>query len=47
LGAAIAGFDYYVIYGIVFFLICGIALATFIVDLTYPLLDPRISYTRT
>jgi peptide/nickel transport system permease protein len=44
LGTAIAQFDYYVMYGIIFFLIVGIALATFIVDLTYPLLDPRISY---
>jgi peptide/nickel transport system permease protein len=44
LGGAIASFDYYVIYGIVFFLVLGIALATFIIDLVYPLLDPRISY---
>ncbi len=46
LSGAIASFDYYTIYGIVFFLICGIALATFFVDLLYPLLDPRISYQR-
>jgi peptide/nickel transport system permease protein len=46
LGAAIATFDYYLISGIVFFLITGIALATFLVDLLYPLLDPRISYQR-
>lgn len=45
LGAAIAAFDYNVIYGIVFFLVMGIALATFIVDLIYPILDPRISYS--
>jgi peptide/nickel transport system permease protein len=44
LGGAIANFDYYVISGIVFFMIAGIALATFLVDLVYPLLDPRISY---
>jgi peptide/nickel transport system permease protein len=44
LNGAIGGFDYYVIYGIVFLLIAGIALATFIVDMIYPLLDPRISY---
>jgi len=44
LGAAITAFDYPVIYGIVFFLVVGIALATFLVDLIYPLLDPRISY---
>lgn len=46
LGSAIAAFDYNVIYGIVFFLVMGIALATFIVDMIYPLLDPRISYSR-
>ena len=44
LGAAIASFDYYTMYGIIFFLVVGIALATFIVDMMYPLLDPRISY---
>jgi peptide/nickel transport system permease protein len=45
LGAAISQFDYSVIYGIIFFLVVGIALATFIVDIMYPILDPRISYT--
>lgn len=45
LGGAISSFDYYTIYGIVFFLVMGIALATFIIDLVYPLLDPRISYS--
>ena len=44
LNRAIGAFDYYVIYGIVFFLVVGIAVATFIVDMLYPLLDPRISY---
>jgi peptide/nickel transport system permease protein len=44
LNGAIAAFDYYTMYGIIFFLVVGIALATFIVDLMYPLLDPRISY---
>jgi peptide/nickel transport system permease protein len=46
LGSAIASFDYYLISGIVFFLVLGIALATFMVDMLYPLLDPRISYQR-
>jgi peptide/nickel transport system permease protein len=46
LGGAIASFDYYLIAGIVFFLVLGIALATFFVDMLYPLLDPRISYQR-
>jgi peptide/nickel transport system permease protein len=47
LGAAIGQFDYYTMYGITFFLVVGIALATFIVDMMYPLLDPRISYQET
>jgi peptide/nickel transport system permease protein len=45
LGGAILAFDYPVIYGIVLFLVMGIAIATFLVDMLYPLLDPRISYT--
>ena len=44
LSTAISQFDYYVMYGIIFFLVCGIALTTFLVDILYPLLDPRISY---
>jgi peptide/nickel transport system permease protein len=46
LNNAIGTFDYYVISGIVFFMVTGIALATFLVDMVYPLLDPRISYQR-
>jgi len=46
LNNAIGTFDYYVISGIVFFMVAGIALATFLVDMIYPLLDPRISYQR-
>lgn len=46
LGNAIGTFDYYVISGIVFFMILGIALAAFMVEMLYPLLDPRISYQR-
>ncbi len=45
LGGAIAALDYPVIYGIVFFLVVGIAIATLVVDLIYPFLDPRISYS--
>ncbi len=45
LGGAISAFDYPVIYGIVFFLVVGIAVATLLVDLLYPILDPRISYS--
>lgn len=42
--SAIVGFDYFTIYGIVFFIVVTIALATFILDVVYPLLDPRIRY---
>jgi len=45
LGGAISALDYPVIYGIVFFLVVGIAIATLVVDLIYPFLDPRISYS--
>jgi peptide/nickel transport system permease protein len=38
--------DYFVIQGIVFIIIVAIGFATFILDLIYPLLDPRISYAR-
>jgi peptide/nickel transport system permease protein len=41
---AIQTFDYFVIYGVVMILILAIGLATLIMDLLYPLLDPRISY---
>ncbi len=36
--------DYFVIQGVVMFVIISVALATLILDLVYPLLDPRISY---
>ena len=42
--AAIAGKDYFVIQGIVLMLILALAVALFIIDLIYPLLDPRIRY---
>jgi peptide/nickel transport system permease protein len=41
---AINGLDYFAIYGILFMVVLAIALATLLVDLIYPLLDPRISY---
>lgn len=41
---AIRLFDYFVIYGVVMMLILAIGLATLIIDLLYPLLDPRITY---
>lgn len=40
--AAIKGADYFVIYGIVFMVVVTLALATLIIDLLYPVLDPRI-----
>ncbi|MEA2584035.1 MAG: peptide/nickel transport system permease protein [Thermomicrobiales bacterium] len=43
---AIRGFDYFLIYGIVFLVIVTIGLTTLILDLIYPLLDPRITYQR-
>jgi peptide/nickel transport system permease protein len=41
---AIRTFDYFVIYGVVIMLILAIGLATLVIDLLYPLLDPRITY---
>jgi peptide/nickel transport system permease protein len=41
---AIQHLDYFVIYGIVFILICTISLAMLVMDLLYPLLDPRIRH---
>lgn len=43
---AIRRFDYFLIQGIVFTIVLGVTLATFILDLIYPMLDPRISYHR-
>lgn len=43
---AITEFDYPTIQGIVFLIIVSIGLTTLIVDIVYPLLDPRISYQR-
>jgi peptide/nickel transport system permease protein len=44
LNTAISTFDYFMIYGISIILVMCIAFATFIMDMIYPLLDPRISY---
>jgi peptide/nickel transport system permease protein len=43
---AVSAFDYFTIYGVVFFIIVGVALATLVLDLVYPLLDPRIRYSK-
>lgn len=44
LARSITQLDYSTIYGIVFVLTVGIAIAMFIMDMIYPLLDPRITY---
>lgn len=44
LNQAIISNDFMVIYGIVLFIIIGIAVLMLIVDLVYPVLDPRIRY---
>jgi peptide/nickel transport system permease protein len=41
---AIAASDYFVIYGVVFITVLAITFATLLIDLVYPLLDPRIAY---
>ena len=41
---AIRETDYFLVQGIVFFTIVSIGLATLLLDILYPLLDPRISY---
>jgi peptide/nickel transport system permease protein len=38
--------DYFMIQGVVFIIIVAIGFATLILDLVYPLLDPRISYAK-
>jgi peptide/nickel transport system permease protein len=43
---AISGKDYFVIQGIVLMLILALAVSLFVVDLIYPLIDPRIRYRR-
>jgi peptide/nickel transport system permease protein len=39
---AIRGSDYFIIYGVVFIVILSLAVTTLMLDLIYPLLDPRI-----
>ena len=46
LGSAIGSFDFFMLYGIVIIMVILIALATFIMDMIYPLLDPRITYKK-
>lgn len=46
LANAIRGYDWFVIQGVVFMVIITVALTMLIIDLAYPLLDPRINYRR-
>jgi peptide/nickel transport system permease protein len=46
LAKAIRDSDFFLVQGIVFIVIFAIGLATFILDLVYPLLDPRVDYRR-
>ena len=41
---AVRGFDWFVIQGIVFLVIVTVAFTMLVIDLIYPLLDPRINY---
>ncbi len=43
----IRGSDFFLVQGIVFIIILAIGFATLVLDLVYPLLDPRITYRRT
>jgi len=43
---AIKDFDYYLIQGIVFTIVVSIGFATLVLDIIYPLLDPRILHRR-
>jgi peptide/nickel transport system permease protein len=43
---AIRQFDFFLIQGIVFTIVLAVTVATLILDLIYPLLDPRITYQR-
>jgi peptide/nickel transport system permease protein len=42
---AITTFDFFMISGVVFFIIIAVGLATLLLDMIYPLLDPRIRYS--
>jgi len=44
---AIKGLDFPVIQGTILLLACSVALVNFILDLAYPLIDPRIRASRT
>jgi peptide/nickel transport system permease protein len=43
---AILASDFTLIQGIVFYIILGVSLAVLILDLAYPLIDPRITFKK-
>ncbi|MCB0145316.1 MAG: ABC transporter permease subunit, partial [Caldilineaceae bacterium] len=43
---AVRGFDWFVIQGVVFMVIVTVAFSMLLIDLIYPLIDPRINYRR-
>ena len=43
---AVRGYDWFVIQGIVFLVVLSVAFTMLVIDLIYPLLDPRINYRR-
>jgi peptide/nickel transport system permease protein len=43
---AIRQFDYFLLQGILLLIVLAVSVATLVVDFTYPLLDPRITYRR-
>ncbi len=46
IGAAIGSLDYFTIYGVIMILVLTISVVTLLIDLIYPLLDPRVKYER-
>ena len=44
--AGIRALDYYLVQAIIFLVIVAIGVTTFVLDIIYPLLDPRITYRR-
>jgi peptide/nickel transport system permease protein len=43
---AVSNSDYTLIQGITFFMVLSTAFAVLMIDLLYPMLDPRITYQR-
>jgi peptide/nickel transport system permease protein len=46
LNRSVQSFDYFTIYGVVFFVIVSLGIILLIMDMIYPLIDPRITYER-